>query len=91
MIKQETCNKRVYIGSFNGHLCKNKVYKDGLCKIHQKESVEARRARSEQIWKEKQKQTPYYMLQVARKRIEFLEEAIAAKDNLIDELKGGQP
>lgn len=50
----EYCKKRVFTGArgdMGGHQCGHKVFKDGLCKIHQPDRIAKRRADLETKWK----------------------------------------
>jgi len=58
------------------HSCKNKVWKDGYCKQHHPDTVAARRAARGKRYEEKEKQSPWYKLKQANKRIAELEAEI---------------
>lgn len=73
MDTQEKCQKRLYRGTYYASPCKRNAWKDGYCKIHHPESVAARRAKSEARWEEKKKQSAWYKLEQANKRIAELE------------------
>jgi hypothetical protein len=45
------CGKRVYAGSFTGHMCTKPVFKDGFCKTHHPDSVKARQEKSDARYK----------------------------------------
>ena len=68
--------KHIVSQGWCSHPCGKNVWKDGYCKIHHPESVAARRAKSEARWEEKKKQSAWYKLEQANKRIAELESEI---------------
>lgn len=53
--KVTRCPKMIYAGSFfTGHLCQNKVWKDGWCRVHHPESV-AKRHEKYENWRRLEK------------------------------------
>lgn len=71
---ESRCGARVYPqerrGSFYGHQCQRKAWKDGFCKTHHPETVKARDAEREKKWREKEAKDP---LNCALKRVKQLE------------------
>jgi hypothetical protein len=58
------CKQRVISGAmgFHTHRCERKIWKDGFCKQHHPNSVEARRKEMDKRYEEKQKRSPYVLL-----------------------------
>ena len=71
------CKETVYPnerwGSFYPHQCEKKIWKDGYCKIHHPDTVAEMRRKSDEQYKIKQKQSAWYLLGEAQKRIQELE------------------
>lgn len=76
MDTQGKCKELVYRGWGCISRCDNNAWKDGYCKIHHPESVAARRAKSMAHYEEKKKQSAWYKLEQANKRIAELESEI---------------
>jgi hypothetical protein len=71
------CKERVYRREdWSDSSCGRNTWKDGYCKMHHPENVEARRALREERYKEKQKLSDWYNLEQANKRIAELEAEI---------------
>ena len=74
------CNEKVYPpstwGSFHGHQCTRKDWKDGYCKQHHPDSVAKRELKKEERWNKKQQNSPWNQLRIANKRIQELEELL---------------
>ena len=70
----DKCKERVQNeGRWPGsHQCSYKVWKDGYCKIHHPEMVEARRAAADKRYEEKRKLLPSNQLYEAQKQINEL-------------------
>ncbi len=84
--QKEGCKERVSdIGGWHSHRCTKKVWKDGYCKIHHPESVEARRKKSEVLYEEKTKNSPWNQLRIARERIKELEAKVALLESMLRE------
>ena len=76
------CKKSVYPVGMRfprAKQCKKRAWKDGFCKIHHPDNVNARRQKSEERYKEQWEQSPLAQLRRALDRIHELETAI---DNL---------
>ena len=69
------CVKKVMSG-YHSHQCTRKIWKDGYCKQHHPNTVKARNEESNKRWEEKRKQSPRYKLEIAQKRIQYLEELL---------------
>jgi hypothetical protein len=73
----EMCNARVsppgIYGSFQRYQCKLTAWKDGFCKQHHPDSVKERCAKSEEHRRARIKETDWYKLDEALKRIAELE------------------
>ena len=84
------CKEQVYeqggYGSFRGHQCSRKIWKDDYCKIHHPDTVAERQAKSEEKWRAKQAQSPYVKLQEAYTKIEELEEKIKELETLLNDI-----
>lgn len=84
-MNEEKCSQTVYPnelwGSFHGHQCMRKIWKDGFCKTHHPDSVEKRSKESDARWKHKMENSP---LTVAYKRIKELEDEISALRRELD-------
>lgn len=78
------CSHKVWEG-FHGHPCRRNAWKDGYCKQHHPDTVKARREESEKAYEEKQKKSPWYLLQKANERIAYLK-----KENEMLRVKLGQ-
>lgn len=73
--------------SMRYHQCYNKSWKDGYCKIHHPDSVAARRKKSDEQYEIKQKQSPWYLLEQSRKKIQELENEIKRLNIFLMEVK----
>ena len=71
--------------SMRYHQCYNKPWKDGYCKIHHPDTVAARRKKSDEQYAIKQKQSPWYLLSEAQKRIAELELGIKKLNKIIQD------
>jgi len=69
------CEEQVMKG-FHSYRCKRNEWKDGYCKQHHPDTVEARRKKSKEKYEEQKKQSPYYKLREAVERIKELEEEV---------------
>jgi hypothetical protein len=80
------CQERVYPnerwGSFHGHQCKFKVWKDCYCKKHHPYTVKARHEAREKAWKKQRENNPLLLLQKANVRIEELERQLASSNEI---------
>ena len=72
-----TCHKRMWSG-WHDYRCSRKEWKDGLCKQHHPDTGKKRDADRKKHYEEKRKQSPYYKLEQALKRIAALEAENAA-------------
>ena len=80
------CSKTVYTGSWGrGQKCSRKAVKDGFCKQHHPDTVEARRKKSQEDYEIKMSKTPYARLRVALDRIAELEGMLQTAWNMSDE------
>lgn len=69
------CKERVSSDTgFGFYPCSRKAWKDGYCKQHHPESVAKRQEESKRKYEEKKKQSAWYKLTEAKKRIKELEE-----------------
>jgi Zn-dependent M32 family carboxypeptidase len=80
------CKEKVYPserwGSFHGHQCHKNIWKDGYCKQHHPDTVEARHEAREKVWKQKIEKDPILLLQKATKKIEELERQLASSTEI---------
>lgn len=75
MNDETRCKERVY-SHWRSRQCHRKAWKDGYCKQHHPDTVKARRDAANKRYEEKQKQSPWYKLEQAHKRIAELEAEI---------------
>jgi hypothetical protein len=85
---QEKCQRQLYRGTYHSSPCKRNVWKDGYCRIHHPETVAARHAKREARWEEEKKQSAWYKLEQAEKRIAELEGDVKA---MVEWLEKNQP
>ena len=83
------CKKHVYPqerwGSFHGHQCHRKVWKDGFCRQHHPETEETRTIEAQKRWQEKHDNDP---LRVTLRRVKKLEVVLKDAYELITERWG---
>jgi len=72
------CSKRIWHGFASESQCKRKVWRDGWCKQHHPETKAKRAEESRIRYEEQRKQSTWYKLEQAQKRINELELEIAA-------------
>jgi lipopolysaccharide biosynthesis glycosyltransferase len=73
-LNPHNCQKRVYHGRFLlSSQCSRKPWKDGWCKQHHPDSVVARIEAADKRYEEKRKESPWYKLAKALKRVAKLE------------------
>jgi hypothetical protein len=74
----EQCKKTIY-GDWGRHRgCSRNATKDGYCKQHHPDTVAARGKKRDDDYEKKRKDSPYYRLGVALKRITELEAKLKA-------------
>lgn len=78
----EKCKKEIMI-NYHVHPCSRNAWKDGYCKQHHPDTIKARSELSQKRWQEKEKQSPWYKLQEANKRIKELENKIKELESKI--------
>ena len=66
------CKENVF-SNWHHYQCSRKIWKDGYCKQHHPDTVQARKIESEQKYKERYQQSAYGRLQAACRRIKELE------------------
>jgi hypothetical protein len=77
----EQCKKTIY-GDWGRHRgCSRNATKDGYCKQHHPDAVAARGKKRDDDYEKKRKDSPYYRLGVALKRITELEAKLEAMTN----------
>jgi hypothetical protein len=84
-MEDNRCKTKVWPqGEFHSHRCNFKAVKDGYCKKHHPDAVEARRKASEERWRIKWDNNP---IVVAHKKIVVLESKIAELERIITALE----
>jgi hypothetical protein len=71
-MEKERCKKKIWQG-WRYTQCSRNAWKDGFCKQHHPESVQAREEKSQAAWKAKQNNSPWAHLARAQERIKELE------------------
>lgn len=74
-MKKERCKESV-MDSFHSHQCSRNEWMDGYCKQHYPASVEKRRKKSEERYKLKLKENPWYLFRQAKAEKEKLQNLV---------------
>ncbi len=85
-LSPDRCQKWVFSGEridFAGHQCSHKVFKDGLCKLHQPDRVAKRAEETSKRREEKRETMPMY----SKRDYEGLKAKLAVAERRIAELE----